>query len=536
MKKLSVLLVLLFSALFAHANVTLHGIFTDHMVLQRDIPVSVFGTAEPGEKVTVAFSPRPGSGQAGQEKSTTAGKDGSWSVKLDAMKACTNSAAMTVEGKNKLTLNDIVIGDIWVCSGQSNMEFGLGGCNRQEDVSQANFPLMRQFHQDKRASPLPLKDARSSWAVCTPQSAPGFTAVGFYFGRKIHQETGIPIGLIKTAWGGTKIEPWVSPDGLASVSELAEEQKKVENQVKEYREKMASSLTSLETYIADTRKAIANNAELPAMPEIPRQPGSGSGDWHALYNGMIHPYIQFPIKGAIWYQGESNGGEGDSYFQKKRALIGGWRKAWNVGEFPFYFVQLANFQQPNNNPEGGDGWAKVRMAQMKTLTIPNTGMAVIIDLADVGNPGDIHPKNKRDVGERLALWSLARDYGKKDLVYSGPLYREMKVEGSPSTGSGQAKIRIIFDNVDSGLCVATKKGYDPMVKDPQGKLQKFAIAGEDKKWVWADAVIDGKTVVVSSPGVPKPVAVRYAFTMNPDGCNLYNNEGLPASPFRTDDW
>jgi len=520
MKKLSVLSVLFFTALSANANVTLHGIFTDHMVIQRDKPVSIFGQAEPGEKVAVSF--------AGQDKSAITGKDGRWSVKLAAMKACTNSAAMTIEGKNKITLADIVIGDVWVCSGQSNMEFGLGGCNRKEDIEQANFPLMRQFHQSQRASPYPLSDARNSWTACTPQSAPGFTAVGFYFGRKIHQETGIPVGLIKTAWGGTKIEPWVSPDGLASVAELAQERANLEKQVNEYRERMLSSLSQLETYIAAARKALADKTDLPVFPEMPRQPGGGSGDWHALYNGMINPYIQFPIKGAIWYQGESNGGEGDSYFYKKQALIGGWRKAWNIGPFPFYFVQLANYQNPNNNPEGGDGWAKVRMAQSKTLTIPNTGMAVAIDLADIGNPGDIHPKNKKDVGERMALWSLAKDYGKKDLVYSGPLYREMKIEGD--------KIRLVFDNVGSGLTVATKKGYDPIVKDPQCKLQKFAIAGEDKKWVWADAVTDGKTVVVSSPSVPKPVAVRYAFSMNPDGCNLYNNEGLPASPFRTDEW
>ncbi|MEI6535929.1 MAG: sialate O-acetylesterase, partial [Verrucomicrobiaceae bacterium] len=242
-----------------------------------------------------------------------------------------------------------------------------------------------------------------------------------------------------------------------------------------------------------------------------------------------HPLTRFAIKGVLWYQGESNCSNADTYFHKQRALIGSWRKAWNQGDFPFYFVQLANYGNTTDNPGADDGgWAKLRMAQLKSLTIPNTGMAVAIELADIGNPGDVHAKNKKDVGERLALWALARDYGKKNLVYSGPLYKGMKVEG--------AKIRITFDSVGSGLTIATKKGYDPMVKDPQGKLQKFAISGDDKKWVWADAVIDGKTVVVSAPGVPKPVAVRYAFASNPDGCNLYNNEGLPASPFRTDEW
>ena len=209
-------------------------------------------------------------------------------------------------------------------------------------------------------------------------------------------------------------------------------------------------------------------------------------------------------------------------------MIGGWRAAWGEGDFPFYLVQLAGRFPATDNPAGGDGWAKIRMAQFKALSIPHTGIAVAMDLADVREPGDIHPKNKRDVGERLALWALAKDYGKKDLVYSGPLFKEMKIEGE--------KIRITFDSVGSGLTVATKKGFAPVVKEAQGKLQRFAIAGQDKKWVWADAVIDGKTVVVSSPAVPMPVAVRYGYSMSGEGCNLYNHEGLPASPFRTDDW
>ena len=240
---------------------------------------------------------------------------------------------------------------------------------------------------------------------------------------------------------------------------------------------------------------------------------------------MINPVVPFGIKGAIWYQGESNGGEGDSYYHKMRALVNGWRKVWNQGDFSFYHVQLANWQKPNNEPAGGDGWAKVRMAQLQSLQIPNTGMAVTVD---IGDAGDIHPKNKFDVGERLALWALRDNYGKKDLVVSGPLYKSLKVEGN--------KIRVSFDHVGGGLIVGKKDGRNPTVEDKGGKLQRFAIAGEDKKWVWAEAVIDGPAVVVSSPDVPKPAAVRYAYSMNPEGCNLYNKEGLPASPFRTDVW
>ena len=519
MRKLMSLIVLLFAALSASANVTLNDLFSDHMVLQRDLPVAVFGQAAPGEKVTVSF--------AGQEKSVTAGQDGLWNVKLNPMSACTNSQVLTVTGQNKIEVKDVVVGDVWLCSGQSNMEWVLRNCERQEDINQANFPLLRHIEVQKRVSSHPQTEIQGRWNVCTPQSAGGFTAVGFYFGRKLQQETGIPIGLIKSAWGGTCIEPWINPEGLAPISELAKDREQLEQKFKDYRKALAESLPKIDAYVVEVRKALASNADLPRQVEIPTYPVSDRDPkgWHSLYNGMINPLVNFGIKGALWYQGESNGGEGVSYYQKMRALIGGWRKAWQVGDFPFYFVQLADFQDSNNKPEGGDGWAKLRMAQSKSLTIPRTGMAVTID---VGNPRDIHPKNKKDVGERLALWALAKDYGKKDLVYSGPQYKGMQIEGD--------KIRLMFDSVGSGLTVATKNGYDPMVKESQGKLQRFAIAGASKKWVWADAVIDGATVVVSSSSVTNPVAARYAFSQNPEGCNLYNNEGLPASPFRTDEW
>ncbi len=501
MKTLSVQAAFILAAVSASADVKLNPIFDDHAVLQRDIPVSVYGTAEPGEKVTVAF--------AGQNKSVSADKEGTWSVKLAAMKACTNAATMTVTGKNKLTLNDVVVGDVWICSGQSNMDFTPGAYHNAldplpYDEKDFDVPLLRQFHLVNEPSMRPETDVKvnrgngtseesATWLPCKPTTGNRFTAVGLYFGRKLQLETGVPIGLIKTAWNGTSIEPWISPAGLASVKELP---------------------------------------PVTGLPAEYKSDGGYPSTWHCLYNGKIHPLIRYGIKGAIWYQGESNGDEGETYYQKLRALIGGWRTAWGEGEFPFYLVQLAgrfssDYTPAGKDPAGGDGWAKIRMAQFKALTIPHTGMAVAMDLADVREPGDIHPKNKRDVGERLALWALAKDYGKKNLVYSGPLYKEMKIEGN--------KIRIIFDSVGSGLTVATKRGFDPVVKEPKGKLKHFAIAGEDKKWAWADAVIDGKTVVVSSPEVPKPVAVRYAYTMSGDDCNLYNNEGLPASPFRTDD-
>jgi sialate O-acetylesterase len=382
----------------------------------------------------------------------------------------------------------------------------------------------------------PLTDIKSDqplrWNVCQPANAGGISAVGFYFARKVQKETGVPIGVLASNVGGTNIEKWIPRQAFAEDPGLADISRQIDTAIMDYNADMKRQLPAIEQWLRETRAALAANGPVPPQPYIPIHPSmpnsKAGGPWLHLYNGMIHPLANFRIKGALWYQGESNGGEGDSYFLKKRALIGSWRKLWAEGDFPFYFVQLANFQKPGDNPAGGDGWANVRMAQTKTLSIPNTGMAVAIDLADADNPDDIHPKNKLDVGERLALWALAKDYGKTGLVHSGPLYKGMALEGD--------KIRISFDSVGTGLTVASKTGRNPIVAEPQGKLQRFAIAGDDRKWVWATAVIDGDSVLVSSSEVPKPAAVRYAFAMNPAGANLYNKDGLPASPFRTDDW
>ena len=260
------------------------------------------------------------------------------------------------------------------------------------------------------------------------------------------------------------------------------------------------------------------------MPEVARP---AFGDACTMFNSMISPMTRFPIKGVLWYQGESNGGEGDSYGHKMRALVGGWRQVWKQ-EFPFYFVQLANFQNATDDPAGGDGWSRLREAQTRSLAIPQSGMAVIIDTVPLKDATNIHPVNKYDVGVRLAHWALNRDYGQKDVVMSGPIFKTMSIEGE--------KARLSFDYTGSGLMIGVKEGRAPTAEDKNGKLKRFAIAGADKKWFWADAVIDGQTVVVSSPEVKNPVAVRYAFSVNPNGANLYNREGLPASPFRTDAW
>lgn len=519
MKRVFVCLVaVLLKAVAAHADPHVSNIFGDNMVLQRGIAVPVWGMADPGEAVTVKI----GDAQA----STQADARGKWMVKLPAMRAKAKPQDLTISGKNTLTLKNVLVGDVWVCSGQSNMEWGLGGCNAPQDIAAADFPTLRRIKIEQRTAGRPGNEVPGHWEVCTPGSAPGFTAVGFYFARRVQKETGVPIGLIDDNWGGTRIEPWTSPGGFEMEPSLANVLADMKKGEEEYRKNLGNSLAVMEKWMGEVKSALATpGGEIPSAPQIPNSPFTDAGFPTTIYNGMIHPVAPYAIKGALWYQGESNGGEGDEYYHKMRALIGGWRKLWNQGEFPFYFVQLANFEQPNQDPAGGDGWARVRMAQSKSLQIPNTGMAVIID---IGEANDIHPKNKFDVGDRLALWALRNDYGKKDLVASGPLYKSIRVEN--------AKARIRFDSVGGGLMIGKKEGLDPTVEDKGGKLNRFAIAGEDKKWYWADAVIDGDTVVVSSGDVPKPMAVRYAFSMNPTGCNLYNKDGLPASPFRTDEW
>lgn len=514
----TILMVVFLVASFVLAEVRLPGFFGDNMVLQRDCQVPVWGWADKGETVMVEF--------AGQKETAKAGDDGRWMVNLKAMKAMVEPMSLVVStaGK-KLTLNNVVVGDVWICSGQSNMEFTQNGSLKSgEESKTADLPLIRHIKFGRAQSGDLKSDISGNWVVCSPGSVGGFTAVGFYFARDLYKELNVPIGLIGSNWGGTRVEPWTPAFAFKKIPELQQisDQLDAKDPATEvgkanYRKQIAE----LKKWAADAEKSVDAGERPSDMPNVTGK--ESQQDPTRIYNSMINPIVPYGIRGAIWYQGESNGSEGDSYFFKKKALITGWRELWGY-DFPFYFVQLANFGGANNNPEGGDGYAKVREAQRRTLTIPKTGMAVIID---IGEAHDIHPKNKQDVGKRLALWALANEYG-KDLVYSGPLYKDMKIDGN--------KIKILFDNVGSGLMVGEKTGLEPTKELKDGKLQRFAVAGEDKKWVWADAVIDGNMVVVSSSEVEKPVAVRYAFSHNPDGRNLYNKEGLPASPFRTDSW
>lgn len=508
----------------AWGTVRLPNLFGNDMVLQRDQPIAVWGWASPGEAIKVTL------GQA--EGNATANDAGEWRVQLPALHEA-DGLTLTVTGANTLTLNNLIMGDVWVCSGQSNMEMAVGGCNCPDDIAAADLPKIRRLKIDHVPAAMPSENftrstATGFWQVCSPKSVNGFTAAGFFFAREVFRRTGVPVGIIDVNWGGTPIEPWIAPEGLAGITELAALQQYYDAGMAEYRKNLPGELDRMARWLTSARAAGAAGQSIPVPPDPP-QPAfwtRGEGPRHfTLYFGMIHPLVRFPIKGALWYQGEANGNEGDSYFQKMRALIAGWRSAWQQGNFPFYFVQLANYGTANEVPAGGDGWANLRNAQVKAMSIPNTGMATAVD---IGDAADIHPKDKQDVGMRLALWALLNDYGLKDLVPSGPLFKELKVE--------ENKIRISFDFTGSGLMIGKKAGPAPPTEDPGGKLARFAIAGEDRKWVWADAVIEGATVVVSSPKVAAPVAVRYAYAMNPTGMNLYNREGLPALPFRTDAW
>ena len=506
-------------SLSSFAGVQLPKVFGDHMVLQRQQAVPVWGWEDPNVEVTVSF--------AGQTKSTKADEFGKWMLKLDAMEANKTGRELRVKGSSTKVFKDVLVGEVWVCSGQSNMEWTVNSSmNAAEERKGGDFPLIRHFKVPHTNKPTPEDDVNANWQVCTSKTVGGFTAVGFFFGRKIHKELDVPVGLIGSNWGGTRVEPWTPPIGFRSVPEL----KELSNRVDSWSVKTESGKKAWTEYLARIKhwtqmaeEALKENEE---VQELPLAPGPGKSHQEAtkLYNGMISPLIPYGIRGAIWYQGESNGNEGLSYFHKKSALIKGWRKIWKQGDFPFYYVQLANWRKASTNPQGGDGWAKLREAQTKCLELNNTGMAVIID---IGEAKDIHPRNKQDVGLRLASWALAKDYG-KSIVFSGPVYKSHKVEGS--------SIRIEFDYAGGGLMIGQKKGLLPVTPDTAAKVKHIAIAGTDKKWFWAEAKIDGNALVVSSDQVKEPVAVRYAFSMNPEGANLYNKEGFPASPFRTDNW
>ena len=506
---------LLFSSAVATADVKLSCAFGDHMVIQQEMPIRLFGTADPGEKITATL------GDA--SASTTAGDDGYFRVELPAMKADGKPHTLTVLGNNKVELKDVLLGEVWLCSGQSNMEWTVrGSLNAKEEIAAANHPMIRLYDVPGHvADPNPQSDPRGTWQICSPQTVPDFTAVGYFFGRALQEKLDVPIGLVGTNWGGTRIEPWTPPVGFKQVPQLKDYVESIDGTDPATfagKENHLKYLASVENWVDQSRQNLDAGKPIGTPPQLNLTPKGGAT---RIYNGMTYGLTPLSVRGAIWYQGESNAGDGLRYEFLKEALVKGWRTVFENDELSFYWVQLANFQAPNDNPEGG-GWGPVREGQRRALRLPKTGMAVIID---IGEARDIHPKNKQDVGERLALRALAKDYG-QDVVYSGPLYKSMAVEGD--------KIRITFDHVGGGLMAGKKDGLNPTVEVPGAELTHFAIQAGDGKWHWAKAEIDGDTVVVHADSVSDPKHVRFGYQSNPVGLNLYNKEGLPASPFTTD--
>ena len=446
----------------ARADVRLPHVMSDNMVLQRDIELPVWGWAAAGEAVTVTL---------GEHKATAkAGDDGKWQVRLPAMKAG-GPHEMTIEGQNRIALKNILVGEVWVCSGQSNMAWPVSRSdNAEKEIAAAKFPQIRLFQIPRVPSIESADDVKAAWVECSPETVGSFSAVAYFFGRTLHEDLDVPVGLVNTSWGGTRIEPWTPPVGFRAVEAVADIAKQIETRGKD------AKITH----------------QSPAV----------------LYNGMVHPIVPFAIRGAIWYQGESNRADGMLYHEKMKALIAGWRSVWKQDELPFLYVQLAPYKYDGNV----EALAKLWEAQTATLGVKNTGMAVT---TDIGNMGDIHPTNKQDVGQRLALWALAKTYGQKGVTYSGPMYKSMSV----SDGT----VRLTFDHAGDVL------------KSSDGEpLRWFAVAGDDGRFVPAKAEIDGEAVVVSSAEVPHPKAVRYGWTDHQSQPNLVNAAGLPAVPFRTD--
>ncbi len=491
-----VLALAFFAAICARADVTLPALLADHMVIQRGLPVHVWGKATDGEAVSVTFH--------GTTRATTADAIGLWSVYLPPVEAG-GPFELTVKGGNTITLRDVLVGDVWVGSGQSNMEFAVNeAVNAKSEIAQADHPRIRLFHVKNKVAHYPLDDVDAkSWAPCTPESVSDFSAVAYFFGRHLQEKLGVPVGLIETSWGGTPAEAWTSLHGLSADASLmpvfAEWSRMSDDTVTHQRGR--------EKELNQWRQAVDRaKTEGKTPPGFPWEPNiENSWTPAGLYNAMIAPLTHYPIRGAIWYQGESNATRerASLYAHLFGTMIQDWRRAWGQGDFPFLFVQLANFK---TGPDAK--WPELRDAQRQTLALANTGMAVTVD---IGNATDIHPKNKQDVGLRLALAARAITYGEK-IEYSGPLFRQATPEGN--------SLRVWFDHTGTGLAA---KG---------GALKGFELAGADRKFVPAEAVIDGTTVMVSSASIGAPAYVRYGWADDPD-CNLYNAEGLPASPFRS---
>ncbi len=500
MNRIAILTCLTLSLFATHAKAELKlpSIIGHHMVLQRDLAVPIWGWAAPGSDVTVNF--------AGQTSTGKAGDDGTWIVKLAPLSGSSHALNMTIQsGSEKITLSNIVVGEVWVCSGQSNMQFAVSQAYDADiEIATANYPNIRLISVPQVGTQDLQDDFVGQWDICTPDTIGDFSAVGYSFGRLIHQTLGVPIGLIDNAWGGSAAEAWVARSVLEKDGRFADYIAQWENTEKTF---------NFEKSMEDWKvKAAAAKEAGKQAPRPPRDILSGQHRPGNLWAGVLNPTIGFGIRGAIWYQGESNSSRAYQYDDLFGLMITEWRKAWDQGDFPFYWVQLADFMAETEGPEEST-WAELREAQSNTLALPNTGQAIIYD---VGEGRDIHPRDKQTVGKRLARIALARDYG-RTISYKGPSYKSLEIQGNRAI--------LTFEDVGSTLYTFDKK-----------EATGFTVAGEDKVWHPATGTLKGADQVeVTSPDVANPVAVRYAWANNPIA-NLMSREGLPADPFRTDDW
>lgn len=495
--------------------------FQDHAVLQREKPLPVWGTAKAGATVEVWLGD--------EHQTAVADAAGRWKVTFAPRPASSDPLTLRIQsGEQSLTVADLLIGDVWLAGGQSNMEWVFRRLPEAAKASaQANFPTLRYFTGPDMEAGTPQSQRIGEWLVCSPSTVGDFSGAAYYFARALQEKLNIPIGLIDVNWGGTKIEPWTPPDAFSTEPELSNIARAVQAFHPRFDEGKAAQKAWLKAMSAWSDAAAVKLASGRTPPPMPAEPGAESSfeekqSPSRTFNAMVAPIAPYSVRGAIWYQGESNAGDA-LYLAKKRALISGWRKIWGQ-DLPFYFVQLAAFNNgrpPEKPPFADHPWAVVRDAQRQALQIPHTGMAVAIDIGDDSrNP---HAKNKRDVGERLARWALCKTYGYADIVPSGPLFERLERDGD--------LIRLRFLHTDGGLMTARKEGIDTPVPEP-GKVRWISLKGPDGKWTEANAEIDGDTVIVHLAGQSQPQEIAYAWAGFPLGANLYNGAGLPASPFR----
>ena len=511
MKRLSAIVIVLASMFVADislADVRMPAVFSDHMVLQQQQKIHVWGWADVGEAVSVKI----GSNSANAKADTT----GRWQVELPPMMASKVPTTISIKGNNAVEITDVLVGEVWLCSGQSNMEWPVAACvNAQQEIADAKHPMIRHIKVPLVPSMTPLDNFKANWQVCSPETAGSFTACGYFMARQLQKELDVPVGLINSSWGGTRIEPWTPPVGFERVAALQDIYQSVVGRTPgspAYTARLTAHIKSVEEWIGKANAAVKSLEPIAASPAYPAElaPFTSNQDPTMLYNGMIHSLVGFPIRGAIWYQGESNHGEGMLYLEKKKALVGGWRELWGQGDFPFYYVQIAPYKYGNEDPTV---LAKFWEAQAACQAIPKTGMVVINDIATVG---DIHPPNKQDVGLRLAQLALKNDYGKKDLVANSPEFAQLQLLGD--------RLKVTFKNTAGGL--KTRDAKAP---------SHFEIIGVGSNGFQpATAQVDGDSVILSSEKVKAPVAFRFAWNMLAEP-NLVGGTGLPVGAVRGGD-